>query len=76
MNRASPYFLRKLSALRFGDPVVLLVVDRSDVQVVLEFLEGLLDFGEDDVLLPQLFGVVGGEVGAQQVGAFPTTGLS
>ena len=34
------------------DPAVFPVVDRPDVQVVLELFEGLLDFGEDDVLFP------------------------
>ncbi len=58
------------------DTIVFLVVDRADVEVVLEFLEGLLDFGEHDVLLPEFFRVFGDEVGAQQVGAFASAGFA
>ena len=58
------------------DAVVFLVVDGADVEVVLELLEGLFDFGENDVLLPELFGVFGDEVGAQQVGSFAPPGFA
>jgi hypothetical protein len=58
------------------DTFIFLVVDGADGEVVLEFLEGLLDFGEDDVLLPQFLGFFGGEVGAEQVGAFAPAGFA
>ncbi len=46
-----------------------LVVDGSDGEVVLEFLEGLLDFRERDVEPPEVFGFLGRQVGPQQVRA-------
>ena len=42
------------------DPIVFLVVDRSQAQVVFDFLERLFDFSEHDVLLPQVFGLARG----------------
>jgi hypothetical protein len=47
-----------------------LVVDRTPSQVVLEVLEGGLDFGELDVELPQLGRLAPAEIGAQQIAAF------
>jgi len=41
------------------------VIDGADVEIVLDFLEGLFDFGEDDVLFPEFLGVVRHEIGAQ-----------
>ena len=52
------------------------MVDGADVEVVLELLEGLFDLGEDNVLLPEFFGLVGDEVGSQQVGAFAPAGFA
>jgi len=49
------------------DALLGLVEDRPDRQVVLDFLEGLLDFGELDVERPQRVGLLRREVGAQQV---------
>ncbi len=37
--------------MRF-DALILLVIDRPDRQIAFQFLEGLLDFGELDVVLP------------------------
>jgi len=44
-----------------------LVKDRAYRQVVLEFLQRLLHFGELDVELLQLRGIVSAQIGAQQV---------
>jgi len=52
------------------------VVDGADVEVVLELLEGLFDFGKDVVLFPEFLGVVGDEVGAQKIGAFAPAGFA
>jgi hypothetical protein len=57
------------SALQLG-----LVIDRADGQITLEFLEGLSDFGELEIMFPEQGGIVFGEVGAKQVAAFPTPG--
>ena len=58
------------------DPVVFLVVDRSQTQVVFDFLERLFDFGEYDVLFPQVFWIAGGQIGAEQIGSFSAPGLA
>ena len=58
------------------DAVVFLVVDGADVEVVLELLEGLFDFGEHNVLLPEFLWVFGDEIRAQQVGAFASAGFA
>jgi hypothetical protein len=57
------------------DPVVFLMIDRADVQIVFEFFEGLFDFGEYDVLFPKFFRTSGGKIGAQQVCSFTAAGL-
>jgi hypothetical protein len=49
------------------DPVLVMVVDRTDRQVVLQLLEGLLDLSELHIEGPQLSRIVGHQVGAQQV---------
>jgi len=43
--------------------IIFLVVDGVDVEVVFELFDGLFDFGEDNVLFSEFFGVVGDEVG-------------
>jgi hypothetical protein len=53
-----------------------LVEDRPNGQVVLDLLEGLFDLGELDVELPQGIGLVGREVGAQQVSALSSAHLA
>ena len=58
------------------DASVELVVDRSNGQIVLELLEGLLDFGELDVKRPQRRRCGFGEVRAQQVSTLALTSLS
>ena len=57
------------------DPILLVMEDRADREVVLEFLEGLFDFRELHVLVPQLGQIGVGEVGAQQVAALATKRL-
>ena len=52
------------------DPVLALMVDGTQVQVVLDGFEGSFDFGKLDVEAPQLGGVASAEIGAQQVAAF------
>jgi len=47
-----------------------LVEDRPDRQVVFDLLEGLLDLDELDAERPQLPGIPGRDVGAQQVAPF------
>ena len=58
------------------DPVVFLVVDWTQAQVVFDFLERLFDFGEHDVLFPQVFWIAGGQIGAKQIGSFSAPGLA
>jgi len=52
------------------DPRLGLVVDRADRQIVLEFLERLLDFGQLHVEAPQFIGIVVRQIDSQQVAAF------
>jgi len=54
----------------------LLVIDRPHREVVLEFLESLLDLGELDVERPQPLGCLRREVGTQQVAAFASAHLA
>jgi hypothetical protein len=58
------------------DSTIILVINGADIEVVFEFLEDLFDFGENDVLFPEFFGVIGAEVGAQQIGAFAPAGFT
>ena len=44
--------------------------DGPDRQFALERPEGRLGFGQLDVFLPQFFGTLGLQIGAQQVGSF------
>ena len=58
------------------DPLLQLVVDRAQRQIVLEVFESGFHFRQLDVKLPQLFGrSSAGNVGAQQVAAFPCARL-
>ena len=58
------------------DALISLVVDGTDGQIALQFFERLLDFGELNVVFPQLGGVLSAEVGAQQVAAFTAPDLA
>ena len=58
------------------DALLELMEDGPDGQIVLELLERLFDFGELDVMAPQLGGVFTGHVGAQQVAALTAKHLS
>src|SRR5207302_8415702 len=52
------------------DPVLQLMVNRPQGQVVFEILEGGLHFGELDVRLPQVFGAAAtGDIAAHQTTA-------
>ena len=57
------------------DAVVELMVDRPQTQIAFQFLEGLLNLDELDVILPQQGRIGGREIGAQQVATFPAPGL-
>ena len=50
------------------------MVDGTDGQVAFEFLEGLFDFGELEVMFPKFDGVGFREIGAQEVA--PLRGLA
>ena len=50
-------------------PLILLMMYRTDPQIVLQFLEGLLHFGQLHVVLPQLRRIIIGEIRAQQLAA-------
>ena len=54
------------------DARILLVIDRTDGQIAFEFFEGLLDFGQLDVVLSQVSGMLSCEIGAEQVAPFST----
>ena len=58
------------------DPVLPLVEDGPDGQVVLELLEHLLHFGQLKVVPPQDRRILAGAVGAQQVAALAAAGLA
>jgi hypothetical protein len=49
------------------DALVGLVIDRPHREVVLEFLEGLLDLGQLQVIAPQRGRVLGGEIRGRSV---------
>ena len=49
------------------DPILALMEDRPDGQIVLQFLERLLDLAELHVVAPQCRRVLAGEVGTQQI---------
>ena len=51
------------------DPVLALMEDRPDGQIVLEFLERLLDLHELHVVAPQDRRILAGQVGTQQIPA-------
>ena len=53
-----------------------LMVDRAQLQVVLEILEGGLDFGELGVEPPQLRRLASAKIGAQQIAAFAPSHLA
>jgi len=57
--------------MRF-DAIIAVMVNGPYRQIALEFLDGLFDFGQLHILLPQLCRIRGGEVGAQQIVAFAT----
>ena len=52
--------------MRF-DPGLVLMEDRPDGEVALKILEGFFDADEQQVQIPQLGGVVFGEIGAQEI---------
>ena len=51
------------------DPRLCAMEDRADGQIVLQFLERLLDLGELHVVAPQRGRILAGQVGAQQIAA-------
>lgn len=57
------------------DALLQLVMDRPQLQIVLQIFEGRLDFDELNIELPQLCGVVPGQIGAEQVAALAPTHL-
>jgi hypothetical protein len=56
------------------DAALELVVDRTEVEVVLQRLEGGLDLDELDVEAPEVGGIAAAQVGAQQIAAFAAAG--
>ena len=58
------------------DAMVELMINRADAEIALEFLEGLFDLGELDVMPPQSGGIAIGEVGAQQITALAASRLA
>src|SRR5271157_2091290 len=58
------------------DAVLELMMDRAQVQIVLHGLEGGLDLDELDIEPPQLRRLPPGEIGAQQIAAFPPPHLA
>jgi len=66
LRRQSDVLRRLLSAPTIGqkadenmsfDSTIILVINGADIEVVFEFLEDLFDFGENDVLFPEIFGL-------------------
>src|ERR1700739_156504 len=58
------------------DAVLKLVIDRAELQIVLEILECGLDLDELDVELPQLGGILVTQIGAQEIAPFAAARLS
>jgi hypothetical protein len=58
------------------DAVLKLVVDRAELQIVLEILERGLDLDELNVELPQLGGILAAQIGAQQIAPLSAACLS
>ena len=58
------------------DALLELMVDRAQLQIVLQVLEGGLDLDELDVELPQLGRVPSAQIGAQEVAAFAPAHLA
>ena len=58
------------------DALFQLVIDRAQSQIILEALEGRLDFGQLDIELPQLGGLLPVQIGAQEIAAFAPSRLS
>ena len=56
-------------------PLLQLVVDRSQSEIVLEGLERRLDLDQLNVEPPQLGGVFPGQIGAEQITAFASARL-
>jgi len=47
------------------------MMDRADRQITFEFLEGLLDLGELEVIFPHFHWIGPGHVGPEEIAAFP-----
>src|SRR5262249_54984559 len=58
------------------DAVLKLVVDRTELQIVLEILECGLDLDELDIELPQMGRLSGAQIGAQQIAPFASARLA
>src|SRR5215471_19268969 len=58
------------------DAVLKLMVDRAELQIVLEILERGLDLDELDIELPQMSRLSGAQIGAQQIAPFAPTRLA
>src|SRR5258708_10846852 len=58
------------------DALLQLMVDGPQLQIVLEVFEGRLDFDEQNVELPQLCGIVPGQIAAEQIAAFAPVDLT
>src|SRR5260370_2603949 len=56
------------------DPLFVLMEDRTDRQVAFEIAEPLFDGDELRVVLPELRGIILGEIGAQQIATFTPPG--
>ena len=52
------------------DPLIFLVVDRADAQILFDLFESLFDFSQDDILLPQFLRIARRQVRTQQIGSF------
>src|SRR5258705_13858424 len=61
--------------MRF-DPGLVLMEDRPDGEVALKVLEGFLDADEQQVQIPQLGGIVFGEIGAEKITPLAPAGPS
>src|SRR6516165_2872993 len=51
------------------------MVDRTQLEIILQRFEGALDFGQLNIKLPQLCGVTSTEIGPQQIAALPSANL-
>src|ERR1700726_5117829 len=58
------------------DPMLDLMIDRPQLEIVFQVFERSLDFGQLNVELPEIGGIAISEIGAQQIAPFTSAHLA